>query len=60
MSNLKAARAQIYIQKMNEVSALAMAADRAELSGDRDLCIDLVQNIFRIFDDLYLKNFNKK
>lgn len=53
MSSLKAAKHQIAIQQSIEVCALAAAADRAALDGDRENCIDIVARIYSLLDSAY-------
>ena len=55
MSSLKAAHQQIALQQTSEVYALAVAADRAASSGNREACIDLVTRIYCLLDSTYPK-----
>ena len=58
MSSLKAVRHQIALQQPSEVYVLAVAADQAALSGDREACIHLVSRIYCLLDSINSKQYD--
>lgn len=60
MSGLKAVRRQIALQQPSEVYKLAVAADRAASSGNREACIDLVERIYCLLDWTDLKELDQE
>ena len=58
MSSLKAVRHQIALQQPSELYVLAVAADQAALSGNREACIHLVSRIYSLLDSGISKNMD--
>ena len=50
MSSLKVVQCEIALQQPSEIHTLAVAADRAASSGNREACIDLVERIHCLLD----------
>jgi hypothetical protein len=52
MSSFRA-KSQVARQQTQKIRALAAAADRAALTGDRETCTDLVAHIYQLLDSAH-------